>query len=414
MRFLFVHQNFPGQFLHVLRHLADQRRHELVFITEENGNTLTGVRKVTYRGPERQRDTTFRDAQEFEHAAIRAQHVAQIGQNLKALGFTPDIVIGHHGWGEMLNMEDVWPGVPVLGYYEFYYNIYGKDVGFDPEFQTPAELMPRVRAKNAVNLIALNNPGHGQTPTLFQHTTYPGWAQPAITVLPEGVQLDQCRPDAGARRRVLNLNGFKVGPKDKLITYVARDLEPYRGFHVMMRALPALLARPDVKIVLVGGDGVSYGPQLVDRTWREHFTAELGVTLDPDRVCFPGRIGYEPYIKMLQRSDAHVYLTYPFVASWSLREALACGCALVASDTEPVQEFVQDGVNGLLTPCLDPALLAGQVLRLLEDTALSTRLRRGARVFAERHLRMQDHLAGYEALIGTLTGQTLEERGPYG
>ncbi len=409
MRFLFVHQNFPGQFLHLLRHLTAQGRHELVFITEENGNNLKGVRKVTYRGPERQRDNTFRDAQEFEQATLRAYQVTQIGQSLKALGFTPDTIIGHHGWGEMLNMEDVWPGVPLLGYFEFYYNIYGKDVGFDPEFMTPRELMPRVRAKNTVNLIALNNPGHGQTPTLFQQETYPAWAQPKITLLREGVQLDQCRPDPSARRRALDLNGFKVGPKDRLITYVARDLEPYRGFHIMMRALPKLLSHPAVKIIMVGGDGVSYGAQLSDRTWREHFTQELGMTLDPDRVCFPGRVAYEPYLDILQRSDVHVYLTYPFVASWSLREAMACGCALVASDTEPVREFVQDGVTGLLTPCLDPAALASQVLRLLDDPALSTRLRRAARAYAERHLRMQDHIAGYEALVHQLTGRHFDQ-----
>lgn len=401
MRFLFVHQNFPAQYLHMLRHLGEAGGHELVFITEDNPNYLPGVRKITYPGPGPLRTDTFGDVQEFEQAAFRAQQVAQTAAALKALGYTPDIIIGHHGWGELLNIQDVYPGVPLLGYFEFYYRTADGDVNFDPEFPTPASLLSRVRAKNAVNLIALNNPGHGQTPTRFQHDTYPAWAQPRITRLAEGVHLDICTPDPSARTRSFTIGDMTVEPGDRLITYVARDLEPYRGFHTMMRAVPRLLKRPDVKIVMVGGDGVSYGARLVDRTWREHMLLETG-PLDPARVAFPGRIEYGQFVRMLQRSDVHVYLTYPFVASWSLREALACGCAIVASDTAPVREFVAEGVTGLLTPCLDPAALAERVLGLLDDPALADRLRHGARAFAERELRMTEHLAGFDALIASL------------
>ncbi len=401
MRFLFVHQNFPAQYLHIVRHLQQVGGHEMVFITEDNPNQLPGVRKITYAGPGPVRADTFGDVQEFEQAAIRAQLVAQTAATLKGLGYTPDIIIGHHGWGELLNMQDIYPGVPVLGYFEFYYRTESGDVNFDPEFPTALALLARVRAKNAVNLIALNNPGHGQTPTRFQHETYPNWAQPRITRLAEGVHLDICYPDPDARTRPFEIGGMVVAPGDRLVTYVARDLEPYRGFHTMMRAVPRLLRRPDVKIVMVGGDGVSYGARLVDRTWREHMTLETG-PLDPGRVCFPGRVDYSLFVRLLQRSDAHVYLTYPFVASWSLREALACGCAIVASDTAPVHEFVSDGVTGLLTPCLDPAALADRVLRLLDSPALSDGLRHSARAFAERQLQMADHLAGFEALITTL------------
>ena len=406
MRFLFVHQNFPGQYLHVLQHLARAGAHELVFITEENGNYIPGVRCVTYRGPPELQDATHRDAREFEQSVHRAQLVAATASQLKALGFTPDIVIGHHGWGELLNIGDVWPGAPVLGYYEFYYNLQNSDVDFDTEFPTGGvETHSRVRAKNAVNLLALNNPGIGQTPTLYQHNTYPAWARPGITVLPEGVNLQQCAPNPGLAQSTLSIGGFQVEPGDKLVTYVARDLEPYRGFHTMMRALPALLrGRRDVKVVMVGGDGVSYGAQLLGSTWREYLSNQVATFLDPARVCFPGRVPYDSYLALLQRSDAHVYLTYPFVASWSLREALACGCCVVASDTAPVHEFVQDGVNGVLTPFFEPLALAARVLNLLEDKNASARLRAGARASAERTLRMSDHIAGYEALIGRLVG----------
>ena len=399
MRFLFVHQNFPGQFLHLVRHLVSQGGHDLVFITQENGNAMPGVRKATYSPPGGLNGGTHPDAQDFEHAVLRAQIVGKVASNLKGLGFTPDIIIGHQGWGEMLNLADVFPGVPTLGYHEFYYNLHGFDVNFDPEFPTRPEALPRVRAKNAVNLLALDNPGHGITPTRFQLSTYPAWARDRITILSEGVNLEICHADPAAAGRPFAQGRFTVDPGEKLVTYVARDLEPYRGFHILMRALPSLLrARPDVKVILVGGDSVSYGARLPDMTWREALLRETG-PLDPARVHFPGRLDYGDYLRMLQRSDAHVYLTYPFVASWSLREALATGCAIVASDTAPVREFVQHGDQGLLTPFLDPALLSLCIQQMLEDTALAAALRAGARAHAERTLRMDEYLIGYGQAI---------------
>lgn len=399
MLYLFVHQNFPGQFLHIVRHLAQDPANEILFITEPNGNSMAGVRLFTYTTP----DTVLQpsdDAAEFEAALARAATVQQLCERLRSLGFRPDIIIGHHGWGELLNLSDVFPTVPILGYYEFFYRAEGLDVGFDPEFPTVPGGPARVRAKNAINLLALNNPGHGQTPTQFQSSTYPAWAQPRLTVLPEGVDLSVCRPDPKVRTVPLHLDGMTVEPDDVLVTYVARDLEPYRGFHTFMRALPRLhRLHPGLKVVLVGRDGVSYGARIVGRTWREHMLEEVGAMIDPARICFTGRVPYELFVTLLQRSDAHVYLTYPFVLSWSLREALACGCAIVASDTGPVQEFVTDGVTGLLVPFPDPGAIVAAVERLLGDKKLARRLMRNARQFAERTLQLDRYLRDYEALI---------------
>jgi len=406
MRYLFIHQNFPAQFLHLLRHLAREQQHELMFITENNVANLAGVRKLVRVTPAAPAHTAHRDAREFELAMTRAQIVADAGRSLKALGFMPEIIIGHHGWGELLNLHDVWPDSPLLGYQEYYYHEAGLDVGFDPEFPQDPETFSRVRAKNAINLLSLTNPGHGFTPTQFQHSTYPVWAQANIDVLPEGVNLDICKPDASLHSRVVSLGGYKIKPADKLVTYVVRDLEPYRGFHIMMRALPRLLAaRPDLRVILVGGDHVSYGMRPAKGTWRERMLDELGDKLDMSRVHFTGKVPYDTYVKILQRSDAHVYLTYPFVASWSLREALATGCALVASDTAPVREFVTHRKTGLMVPFLQPEAVADAVLTLLEDQPLARRLRRNARAWAERHLDMGDYLTGYQALIERVVNQ---------
>jgi glycosyltransferase involved in cell wall biosynthesis len=405
VKYLFVHQNFPGQYLHIVRHLLEDKTNEIVFISEPNGNAIPGVRRVNYVLPPVNNDSTHTNAREFNTATSRSEIVAEVARNLKTLGFTPDIIIGHHGWGELLDLPDIWPHAPILGYFEFFYSPAGQDVGFDAEFPVGEAQFPRIRAMNIINLLALSLNQHGQTPTQWQLTRYPEWAQPQIRLLREGARLDLCCPDPTARMRDLVLDKFVVTPSDRLVTYVVRNLEPYRGFHVMMRALPDLLrSRPDVKVVLVGGDGVSYGARLPSGTWREFMQKELAGKYDESRVLMPGQVSYPTYLQLLQRSDAHVYLTYPFVPSWSLREAMAVGCPVVAADVEPVREFVTDRRTGLLTPGLDQKQLSQNILALLEDDRLNRRLRAGARRYAEQHLDMASHIAAYEAVIAELTG----------
>ncbi len=392
------------------------KQHEILFITEPNSNEIAGVRKIPYVRPSLGIKETHIAARELDDGVRRAEVVYRAAFGLRHLGFKPDIIIGHHGWGEMLNLRDLWPDVPMLGYMEFYYQFDQADVGFDPEFPADPLDYPRIRAKNAINHIALNLGGAGQTPTDWQLSTYPGWAQSKIDVIWEGVDLQTCRPDAGARKATIKIGDMTIRPADKLVTYVSRDLEPYRGFHVMMRALPRLLqARKDIKVVMVGGDGISYGSAPKQGgSWREVMLAELGGDIDPDRVAFPGRVSYDTYLAALRRSDAHIYLTYPFVASWSLRESLAIGCPVIGSDTAPVREFVTHGDNGLLVPFLQPQAIADGVLGLLEDKSLSRRLRARARSYAERRLDMADYLASYNATIERLTGENPAGRNPAG
>ncbi len=413
MNFLFVHQNFPGQYLHILRCLLEDNKirddaHEIVFMTEPNNNRLFGIRKVTYARPPKSPDSVHRDAGEFDVAMRRAEAAAIGAHRLKMLGFTPDIIIGHHGWGELLNLADVFPGVPMLGYFEFYYRTENADVNCDPEFPLSADRFGGVRAKNAVNLQAFALQQHGQVPTRWQLSTYPEWARGRMHLLEEGVDLTLCRPDPAAFGRTLEIGGMQVLPEQKLLTYVARNLEPYRGFHSFMRALPAILqARPDVVVSVVGGDEISYGAAHPKGPWREVMLAQLRGQLDLSRIHFLGKIPYEFHLKLLQRSDAHVYLSYPFVASWSLREALACGCVVVGGDTPTVTEFVRHNENGMIVPFLDSAAIAQMVLRVLADGALAARLRSAARADAERRLDLNAYLARYRALIEQVAGKQL-------
>jgi glycosyltransferase involved in cell wall biosynthesis len=414
MRFLFVHQNFPGQYLHIVRDLLAQNErqpgsHEIVFMTEPNLNQIAGVRKVTYARPPMGVAGTHRDTTEFELAMRRAEACAIGAAKIKKLGFTPDIIIGHHGWGEMLNLVDVFPGVPILGYFEFFYRVENSDVNFDPEFPLPRERHAGVRAKNGVNLLALALEQHGQVPTIWQKSTYPGWAQNQLNLLAEGVDLDLCKPDPKAALQPLTIGKLTVTPKQKLITYVARNLEPYRGFHTFMRALPEILkARKDVVVSVVGGDEVSYGAAHPRGPWREILLAELQGQLDLKRIHFMGKIPYEHHLALLRRSDAHVYYSYPFVASWSLREAMACGCLILGSDTPTVTEFITDKQTGLIIPALEPAGLAKTMLAVFANPKKYAPLRAAARAFAEAHLDLNDYLANYRRLIEKVTGQSLD------
>lgn len=403
VRYLFVHQNFPAQYQHVVRHLAARPGAEVLFLTAPNANSMHAVTKAEYQFDATPNENCHPDARDVEAAIRRAAAVGSACAYLrKAHGYVPDVIIGHHGWGELLNVGDVWPGVPVLGYLEFYYHSQGYDVGFDPEFPLPPESAARIRARNTVNHLALTNPGWGQTPTEFQLGTYPEWARAKIGLIREGVDLARCRPLPGMRGRAMTVAGMAVAQGEKLVTFTARSLEPYRGYHSFIRAVPRLLSRPDVRVALVGTEKSSYGPDLIQGTWKDHFLREVAGKYDESRLHFLGHVEYDAHLALLARSDAHVYLTYPFVASWSLREALACGCAVVGSDTSPVREFVQEGVNGLLVPFFEPERIAGRVLDLLEDRWLDGHIREGARAFAERHLSMDRYLHRYAGLIDSL------------
>jgi glycosyltransferase involved in cell wall biosynthesis len=406
MRFLFVHQNCPGQYVHYLRHLLARGGHEVFFLTAPNSNEIPGLRKVNYLPQGASTPGIHPDAVDFESGMIRARSAHDRALQLAGMGMRPDVIIGHNGWGEMLHMRDIWPQTPSIAYFEFFYQSHGLDVDFDPEFPMAPEKRAQVRVKNAINLLGLEATTIGQTPTYFQRGTYPAWAQDKIEMIPEGAALEMFRPDRAAsfalpaaRRR------WRASSGRRLLTFVARNLEPYRGFHVMLRALPAILAAtPDLDVVLVGSDGVSYGAACPSGSWKAHFLAEVGPRLDLRRVFFAGHLEYGEYRRLLQVSAAHVYLTYPFVASWSLREALATGCAIIGSDTEPVREFITHERNGLLVPFHDAAALAEAVTRMLADAALAERLRAAARDFAAAHLDLAQHLAAMDGLVARVTG----------
>jgi glycosyltransferase involved in cell wall biosynthesis len=342
---------------------------------------------------------------DVEACMMNGLAVARLCEGLKRDGFTPDIVVGHTGWGELLFIKDIWPSVPLLGYFEFFYRASGSDMDFDPEFP-PSEQDPmRIRMRNATNLLSLHAADWGHTPTRWQRDQYPVEYHHRISVIHEGIDTDKIGPDASARLWLQG--GVSLSSDDQVLTYSARNLEPYRGFHVFMRTLPAVLERcPKAHVVVVGGDNVSYGQRTRQaRSWREAMLAEVGHRLDLSRVHFVGWLPYAQYLAVLQVSSAHVYLTYPFVLSWGLLEAMASGCLVIASRTPPVEEVIDGETNGYLVDFFDTAAWADRICAALENPADGAAIRREARqTVVERFDLKRVCLPAHCALIHQLTG----------
>ncbi len=409
MRLLFIHQNFPGQFKHLAPALVEAG-HEVAALTcrVKKPTIWKGVRIVPYAidGGSSQQITPW--LSDFETKLIRGVSCWKAAMGLKKRGYKPDAIVAHHGWGESLFLKDVWPTAPLGLYCELYHLTTPEFTNFDPEFpqRSPDADPLRLRLKNLNNRLHEEVMDAGLSPTRFQAQTFPDHWQDRITIGHDGVDTALVQPKADA---VLDIgDGVTLTRNDEVITFINRNLEPYRGYHVFMRALPALLKRrPNAQVVLIGGDEVSYGAKPPKgQSWKQIFIDEVrGRIPTPhwNRVHFLGRVPYEKYLAMLQVSSAHVYLTYPFVLSWSLLESMAAGCAVVASDTAPVREAIEDGKTGVMVDFFDGDGLVDQVDRVLSDRALAQRLGSTARdhVIANYDLQstcLPKHVGWVEAL----------------
>ncbi len=387
MKILFIHQNFPGQFKFLAPALA-ARGHAVVAMTMQPGapREWQGVRVFSYAARRGSTPDIHPWVADFETKTVRGEACFRAAQQLKAEGLSPDLIIAHPGWGESLFVKDVWPQARLGIYCEFFYRAQGADVGFDPEF-APAGFAEacRVRLKNLNNLLHFEIADAGLSPTAWQASTFPEPFRSKISVIHDGIDTGRIAPAPGVS---VTLGGkLRLTRRDEVVTFVNRNLEPYRGYHVFMRALPRLLReRPNARVLIVGGDGVSYGARAPDgKKWKDIFAAEVRPQIaDADwaRVHFLGNLPYPQFIALLQLSTVHVYLSYPFVLSWSLLEAMSAGCAIVASDTAPLHEAICDGETGRLVDFFDAQALADQVAALLDDGAQRRRLGEQARAFA--------------------------------
>jgi glycosyltransferase involved in cell wall biosynthesis len=401
-----VHQNFPGQYRELFSWLRAQGGHELVFLTQRKDvPKLENARVVVYQTHHRPKENAYALTQYWEECAGNGFGCAQAAMKLKAQGFTPDIILGHVGWGELTFLKQVWADVPVIGFFEYYFLAEGGSVGFDPEFPASPHAPFTMHARNAVNFANIQTVDRGHSPMLWQRDTFPKSFHPKIYVKHDGIRTDRLVPDAGAQVPLGRL-GRSVTREDEIFTYMARNMEPTRGFHVFMRALPHILdARPNARALIIGGNDVSYGKKSgAQGGYRAEMERELGNRVDWSRVHFLGRVPYEDYQRIIQVSRCHIYLTVPFVLSWSLLEAMSMGATIVASDTPPVREAIEHGRTGLLVDFFKPEKLASQVVDVLERPGTYAHLGPAARrhvaaTYDFHNVCLPEHIRQINALV---------------
>ncbi|MHB2166868.1 glycosyltransferase [Alsobacter sp. R-9] len=403
-RILFVHQNFPGQFVHLARMLSRSPDWTVAAIGGATAKTMQGIRLERHEPDAVPGLLADAAGARYGLDSRCGEAAARAAARLRADGFVPDVIVGHTGWGEMLLMRDVFPSARIVSYLEFFFTAEGGDVNFDPEFPAlegdPVALQAALMARNAAVVLSAERSDVLVSPTAWQASRFPLPLRDRIRIVHEGVDTERLAPHDGVKIELPN--GRTVQSGDEVLTYVARNLEPYRGFHRFMRALPAILERrPEAQVLIVGGDEVSYGlPPKARATWREALLDEVGSRLPAGRVHFLGKLPYDAYIGVLQVARVHVYLTYPFVLSWSLLEAMSCGVAIVGSDTAPLREVVSDGLTGRLVGFFDEPALVEATSAALADPASSHAFGAAARLHVKDRFTVEQSIAAYRDIIG--------------
>jgi glycosyltransferase involved in cell wall biosynthesis len=358
MRILFLHSNFPAQFRHMAAALARDPHNQVVFGTMQTAGEIAGVTKVLYQPQRQVNPQSHGYLLRMEAAVLQGQSMYRVARELKAKGFVPDIVYGHAGWGSTLFMRDIFPKSVHLRYFEWFYHAYGADANFDPADPPDLDMDLRIRIYNAPILLELESCDRGMAPTDWQRRQHPPEFHPKIDVLHEGIDTNFFQPNPGAK---LKLPGLDLSHIDEIVTYSTRGMEPYRGFPQFMAAVALIQKRrPNCHVVIVGKDEVCYGKRLPDgKTYKQQ--ALESIEFDLSRLHFTGYLPYPQYLQVLQASGAHIYLTCPFVLSWSMLEAMATGCLVIGSATPPVQEIIEEGKNGLLVDFFSPQAIAERV-----------------------------------------------------
>lgn len=398
MRILFIHQNFPGQFKFLAPALVEHGHEVLATTVGETAETKVenGIKIISYPVDRSTSPTIHPWLFDMETKMIRADGCMRACDRLKQEGFVPDLIVAHHGWGESLLVKEVWPSVKLALYCEFFYATSDLDADFDPEFsKLDLSGRCRLRMKNINNILHMDIADAAISPTKWQADTFPLQFRKKIKVVHDGIDTKNLVP---SNMSILKLSPHKglnleLTRKDEVLTFVNRNLEPYRGYHKFMRALPKILkARPKLRVLIIGGNGASYGAEpdpikYNDKTWRDIFAEEVRPqipTEDWERIHFLGNVSYNVFIEVLRISSVHVYLTYPFVLSWSLLEAMSLGCSIVASKTGPVVEFIEHEKSGVLVDFFDHDGLANEVLNLLGNDKKRQKLGERARAFVQK------------------------------
>jgi len=399
MRILFIHNNFPAQYRRIMEYIAKRPKLgvQMFAATLETNQQKTQVKQTIKYKPHRAPRKDIHPALVYtERAVINGQAFYGAMLASKKAGFKPDIVLSHSGWGTGMFLRDLFPDAKLLTYYEWYYHSVNSDGTFlrDKPYGPDEEM--RIRLKNTPILHDLAAMDHGQSPTLFQHSKFPDIFKNNISVLHDGVDTSFFKPNHAAKVKIGDIS-FSVG--DELITYVARGMEEYRGFPQFMEMASMLQKRrPNLQIVILGKDRIAYGNKRSDgKTFKEAMLDQY--EFDLTRLHFLDLQPLHVFKALMQITRAHVYLTVPFVLSWSMLEAMGAGALVVGSDTEPVRELITDGENGVLVPFFEPETLTDKLCHILDNNGDYQAMRDKARKTIVDQYAIKDVVPKYWEMI---------------
>ena len=405
MNILFIHRELPAQFAALMRFFAASSGDKVYGICDAGRTPLSAdmpenITLYRYTLAHKEASETHHYVIDLERSVLRAQCVVKVLQKCLKQGIHFDLIIAHTGWGEALYVKDLYPDTPLIGYVEFFFHSQGADVGFDPAYPVSLDFRLQLKTFNAQLLLGMNECDALVTPTVWQKSLFPERWQSDIQVIHEGIDIELVKPNKAIQFTLPN--GMQLDYTQEIITYCARSLEPCRGFPVLIKALEIICwQRPNCHVLIVGGDEVSYSPALANgQSYREQCLKNAQLPME--RVHFLGRVSYQTHLQILQLSSVHIYLTYPFVLSWSFMEAMASECVLICSNTAPVVELIEHQNNGLLVGFFDHQAIAEQVEQVLNHSDRMSHLGRQARKTICQHYQRQFSLAHYQNLCQLL------------
>lgn len=399
MRVLFLHDAFPGQYRYLAAALARSPDHQVVFASRQrDGGGLPGLRRLVYTPARAPQARTHPYLRAPEAAVLSGQAAYRACAVLKRAGFVPDVVCAHAGFGPALFIKDLFPDTRLVGFFEWYYRARGSDADYLDPGALDADAAARIHLRNAAILLELARCDAAICPTAFQRAQFPPPFRDRLIELHDGIDAAFFAPGPGRLPA-----GLPIPDHAPVVTYATRGLEPYRGFpHFIAAAAQVLAARPEVHIVVAGADAVHYSRRAASGSYKEEALGRLPPAARA-RLHFTGTLPPAALRDLWRRAAVHVYLTVPFVLSWSLLEAMATGCLIVAADTPPVQEVARDGVEALLVDFRDPARLAARILDALARRDGGAPLRHQARARVMRDYDIARLLPKHLEIIHTST-----------
>jgi glycosyltransferase involved in cell wall biosynthesis len=376
---LFVHPNFPGQFGPCATRLASEPGVEVVFVSQRAEGMHAGIRCIRAVPRGGATHANHYCSRTFENAvwSAHAVHVACASSE----GLAPDVIVGHSGFGTTTFLSDLY-SCPVINLFEYWYRGHESDLDFRPEY--PPEPLDRLRAitRNAMILLDLQAGTLGYAPTHWQRDLFPEPWRSKLRVLHDGIDTDFWR----RRERSTQVCGVDLPAGRPVITYVSRGLEAMRGFDVFMRFAEQLArTRPDALFLVVGEERTHYGndtKHISAPSFKQHVLSE--VTGEVPQVHFLGKVSRDQLVEVFSVSDLHVYLTVPFVLSWSLLDAMACECAVLVSDTGPLDEVIGSSEVGERIAFGDVDAMYEAASELLDDSPRRLEMGRAARRLVEQ------------------------------